>query len=213
MERGRGGAENAGFESRNFRRRLEGKPRRGTESPPRPRPRAPGEIPPEKAEQGQPGSPQGRSARLLHADGLRSRPPARVPGAPLQQGGDSGAFRPATALGSSSKTLLSPRHWDLVSSLEPLVNLRSGSGPPSGTMVPQNSSKSLFRKVCTSRVQTWEGGGGGGRTQRNAMQKTYFFRDPNPSLGSPITLPPPPHSARPSWESCAGSGHHGALSG
>ena len=162
MERGRGGAENAGFESRNFRRRQEGKPRRGTESPPLPRPHAPGAISTEKAEQGQPGSPQGRSARLLHADGLRGCPPARAPGAPLQQGGDSGAFCPATALGSSSKTLLSPRHWDLVSSLEPLVNLRSGSGPPSGTTVPQSFSKSLFRKVCTSRVQTQRGGGGGG---------------------------------------------------
>lgn len=45
---------------------------------------------------------------------------------------------PTAALGSSSKTLLSLRHWDLVSSLEPLVNLRSGSWPPSGTTVPQS---------------------------------------------------------------------------
>lgn len=34
---------------------------------------------------------------------------------------------PTAARGCSSKTLLSPRHWDLVSSLESLVNLRSGS--------------------------------------------------------------------------------------
>lgn len=53
-----------------------------------------------------------------------------------------------------SKTLLSPRHWDLVLSLEPLVNLRSGSWLPSGTTVPERFSKSpsLERFVLQERT-------------------------------------------------------------
>lgn len=50
---------------------------------------------------------------------------ALYPGRP-----QASSLSPAASRGCSSKTLLSPRHWDLVSSLEPLVNPRSGSQPP-----------------------------------------------------------------------------------
>ena len=132
-----------------------------------------------------------RGSCMLMACGA-ARPPARAPGAPLQQGGDSGAFRPATALGSSSRTLLSPRHWGLVSSLEPLVNLRSGSGPPSGTTVPQSSSKSLFRKVCTSRVQTWVGGEP--KEMQCKRRTSSEILTPHWALPSPFHLHPTPHA-------------------
>lgn len=101
------------------------------------------------------------AVRLLPADGPRRPTPAgrKFRGSrSLPQASPS----PAAAPGRFSETLLSPRHWDLVSSLEPLVNLRSGSRPPLGTTVPESFTKSLSleRSVlqeCTPRKISTEG--------------------------------------------------------
>lgn len=109
----------------------------GTESPRWPRVLAlSGRFPWRKRSKVSRAALQGRRAQLRHADGLRGCPPAPRRPTPAGRTFRGSTSRPQTfssptaARGCSSKTLLSPRHWDLVSSLEPLVNLRSGTTVP-----------------------------------------------------------------------------------
>lgn len=118
-----------------------------------------------------------------------------APGAQLLRGGNPGGTRllslPTAALGCSSKTLLSPRHWDLVSSLEPLVNLRSGGWPPSSTTVPKALGSPYVERFVLQECTP-------GKIHTNAMSRRASSEILTPEcapLSSHGLLPTPPHAS------------------
>lgn len=130
-----------------------------------------------------------------HADGARRPTPAgrKFRGSPSLPQASSPS--PTAAPGFSSKTLLSPRHWDLVSSLEPLVNLRSGSWQPSGTTVPESFSKSLSLEwfvfqECTPRKINTE------MQCQNRASSEILTPQGTTLPPPPLTPPPSPHTKR-----------------
>lgn len=193
----------------------------GTESPPWPRPRVSGRFLRRKRSKVSRAALQGRRAPLLHADGLRGCPSA--PRGPNTAGRCSlsppraSSPSPTAARGCSSKPLLSLRHWDLVSSLESLVNLRSGSWPPSGTADPQSFSKSLSLERFV--LQECTPGNINTEMQRQGRASSEI---PTPKCAPPFLPHPPtpaprakrrpcrPHTAesQDAWESRAGGDPH-----
>lgn len=144
-----------GSEERGDRRRPQGQPRRrrafacgaqDTESQRRPRPCALLENPRWKRSKVSQATLQGRRARPLHANGLRGCPwglgaqlllsgklalcsPTLPPSFPNPSSSTpASTVTPSAARSLSSITLLSPRHWDFVSSLELFTDRRSAAG-------------------------------------------------------------------------------------